>query len=410
MKPERKIKLETRCCDVCGSCDLETLWSYHRRVNTHNYFWVFEVNNKICRDCGFVFVSPVYNSGDLAEYYYDSYSNFGNGDFDSAVRIAFIESLHIQERVGVSPVFLEIGSNNIGEFQEYLSGKYKYKCVELNAGTTKTCGSTASIESESIDIVAHYFVLEHIAQPTEFMREAYRVLKADGVMVCELPDISIYPSNPAALMLHEHVNHFSRDALVELAQRGGFQLIRTEDACSRPFGFSAAFAKGRGGYVKMAPPQTDAYLLNKELFERGMDLVLRYESNLLAALQCFQRYMSSSDKVVLWVANGVTNDFINLLGGNVDENLVRVVDSNPEKQKFFSSFPVFTPDQVEAFINEAHAIFIFSDYYAPSILEDIKVRFGKTFEADLKHILSLPNASDINVDILLNNTEINKHD
>jgi hypothetical protein len=178
MKPEKKIGLEARCCDVCGSCELETLWAYHRRVNIHNFCWVFEVNNKICRDCGFVFVSPVYNSSDLAEYYKDSYPNFGNSDFDPATRIALIKTLTHQG--GRLPVFLELGSNNIGDFQQYLIDKYQYKSVELNASTTKSDELTSSFENKSVDIVAHYFVLEHVAQPIEFMREAHRVLKDGG--------------------------------------------------------------------------------------------------------------------------------------------------------------------------------------------------------------------------------------
>lgn len=409
MKPERKIKLETRCCDVCGSCDLEALWSYHRRVATHNFCWIFEVNNKICRGCGFVFVSPVYNSSDLADYYKDSYPNFGNSDFDPATRIALIKTLTHQVAAGELPVFLEIGSNNIGDFQEYLSSKYQYKSVELNESTTKSGELTSTFESKSVDIVSHYFVLEHVAQPIEFMREAHRVLKDGGVMVCEIPDISVYPNNPAALMLHEHVNHFSKSALVELAESAGFQLVRYEDACSRPFGFSAVFAKRNAGHIKTESSNKEMYSLNKKLFEDGMSLVRVYESNLVNALRCFQGYMLSKDKVVLWAANSITNDFINLLGGVIDEDLVRVVDSNPKKQNFFSSFLVHTPAQVGAFISEAHAIFIFTNFFAFSILDGIKTKLDKTFDTDCTHIFFMPKESVINVDQLLNNMEIDRH-
>jgi SAM-dependent methyltransferase len=409
VKLEKIINLEDRCCDVCGSRDLETLWSYNRRVATHNFYWTFEVNNKICKNCGFVFVSPVYSSSDLAEYYKDSYPNFGNGDFDSAVRISLIETLPLHGGAGELPVFLKIGSNNIGDFQKYLSSKFQYKSIELNASTTKSGEFTSHLESKSADIVAHYFVLEHVAQPIEFMREANRVLKEGGVMVCEIPDISAYPSNPAALMLYEHVNHFSRSALVELAERAGFQLIRYDDTCSRPFGFSAVFAKRNTGHAKTNSPNRESYFLNKKLFEGGMDLVRVYESNLKDALQSFQHHMSSKNKVVLWVANSITNDFINLLGGEIDENLVCVVDSNPQKQKYFSSFPVYTPAQVGEFICKAHAIYIFSNYYASSILDEIKTKLGKTFDADCVYIFSMPKAS-INVDHASNKKEIFRHD
>jgi hypothetical protein len=228
-------------------------------------------------------------------------------------------------------------------------------------------------------------------------------------MVCEIPDISAYPNNPAALMLHEHVNHFSKSALVELAERAGFQLVRYEDACSRPFGFSAVFAKRNAGYIKTESSNKEMYSLNKKLFEDGMGLVRVYESNLVDALRMFQGYMLSKNKVVLWAANGITNDFINLLGGVIDEDLVRVVDSNPKKQNFFSSFLVHTPVQVGAFISEAHAIFIFTNYFASSILEGIKTKLDKTFDSDCTYIFSMPKEPAINVDTLLNNMEIDRH-
>ena len=81
------IPLEKRNCDVCNSKKLESLYKYDKYVcnskkleSLYKYdkyvcnsesanLYLFKVDNVICCNCGFTFVSPRFDSNILIDYY-----------------------------------------------------------------------------------------------------------------------------------------------------------------------------------------------------------------------------------------------------------------------------------------------------------------------------------------------------
>jgi SAM-dependent methyltransferase len=85
--------------------------------------------------------------------------------------------------------------------------------VEINESVDADCRSIQALPDEFADVVAHYFVLEHVPAVRTFLRDCRRILKRSGFLVCEVPNILLYPDDPGALRLYEHTNHFSPGCL-----------------------------------------------------------------------------------------------------------------------------------------------------------------------------------------------------
>ena len=369
--PDRTVRLRARDCENCGGGDLEPLWRQFFTARTRKRKFGFDVNNVICRNCGFVFVSPVFEDADLADYYKDSFSAFAGAapDYDADKRLAFLG--------GVAPqgnLFVEVGANLQTRFHERLKELYgEVKTVEINDSVNSDHRSLAAMPDASADIVAHYFVLEHIPQVLPFLKECARVLRDGGVMICEVPDIAIYPADPSALQLHEHTNHFSRQILRELAEQAGFAEVAVRaEHCSRPFGFAAAFRKSASPAPRVAV--AGQYQSSRELLLAELDRSYR----------TFQAYQQRGSGVVLWAANDVMARFLDRCSGL---GSATIVDSDEKKSGVFRPRKVFTPDAAADAIAKAEGIFIFTGFHAAAILRSIEQSFGKVFDNRSIHIV-----------------------
>jgi len=379
--PDCVIRLQERNCENCGGSDLEQLWhqSFTARTRSGNY--IFDVNNVVCTNCGFVFVSPVFNEADLTDYYASSFSAFADAapDYDIARRLAFLDKVAPK-----GDLFVEVGANRPMEFHRRLKEIYgKVATVEINDSVSSDHRSLAAMPDACVDVVAHYFVLEHIPQVRKFLKECARVLRDGGVMVCEVPDILVYPQDPSALQLHEHTNHFSREVLHELAEQAGLiEFSAGAEHCSRSFGFAAAFRKSASVGARVAA--ADQYRRNGELFLAGVRTLERSEAELDRSYRTFEDYQKCGAAVILWAANDVMARFLGRCSGLGNAT---IVDSNPEKANVFRPRKVSTPDAVVDEIRKAEGIFIFTKFHAPAILEQIKSSLGKTFDSQTVYVI-----------------------
>ena len=82
--------------------------------------------------------------------------------------------------------------------------------------------------------IEYYDVLEHVLNVKQFLSNCYRALKPGGVMICEVPNLLLYPDN-LLLQEFEHVNHFTISSLSLIAEKVGFSLIEFDNVCSRPY-------------------------------------------------------------------------------------------------------------------------------------------------------------------------------
>jgi predicted SAM-dependent methyltransferase len=377
---DRVVRLRERGCENCCGNDLEQLWHQSFTARTRNGLYQFEVNNVVCRNCGFVFVSPVFDEADLSNYYADSFGAFKDAspDYDIDKRLRFLNEVGCY-----GDLFVEVGANRLTDFHRRLKQLYKkVETVEINDSVTSDHRSLKAMNDACADVVAHYFVLEHIPDVRKFLKECVRVLRESGMMVCEVPDVEVYPEDPSALQLHEHTNHFSREVLRGLAQQVGLvELLVSTEQCSRPFGFVSAFRKSPAVCER---DNISQYQRNRELVLAGIRKISRSDSKLEDWCMMLQDYQQSGSGVILWAANDLMAGF---LARCSSFSRITIVDSNPEKAAVFRPLEVLTPAAAASEIKRADGIFIFTKFHAADILRQIELVLGKTFATRSVHIV-----------------------
>jgi SAM-dependent methyltransferase len=71
------------------------------------------------------------------------------------------------------------------------------------------------------DVVTSFFALEHIARPVEVVDQILRLLRPGGLFYGIVPNVL---TNPADLIVIDHVNHFTRSSLDCLLTTTGFEV------------------------------------------------------------------------------------------------------------------------------------------------------------------------------------------
>lgn len=105
---------------------------------------------------------------------------------------------------------------------EYAKKHFKVKVIQ------KTL-EKAKLKSNSFDIVSLYDVLEHIPNPNKFLREIRRILKPQGLIVIQSPNIESYAFTFLTtdwnwLLVPNHLWHLSKNSTFWLLEKNEFHI------------------------------------------------------------------------------------------------------------------------------------------------------------------------------------------
>jgi SAM-dependent methyltransferase len=103
----------------------------------------------------------------------------------------------------------------------------RYARETLGADVRQGLLQDLDLPAESLDVVTMWHVLEHVPQPTRLVEEARRILRPDGVLVVEVPNIASVMAQRlgalwSGLQPDVHVNQFAPTSLEGALRRGGF--------------------------------------------------------------------------------------------------------------------------------------------------------------------------------------------
>jgi len=373
-----QIKLLERSCDCCGGNDLEEVWRYSRQAKTRNNDFNWEVRNVVCRSCGFAFVSPSPAEEDLEKYYRESYSIFSGQEIDYSIdkRMHVIEKY--LEKTGADS-YIEIGSNDCPEFLSLLGNHFnRVETVDLNSSCNTTYHSLQEIPRESADIIASYFALEHVPRPVDFLISCYNIIKNDGFIILEVPNLYLYPKDPSGLFLHEHVNHFSPRSLAALAEKCGLNLIYvSQEYCSRPFGFVAVFKKIDDFNISDINIDPTEFIYAKSCVLEGSYKIKRFFEDLEVAREKIKSVSEKEEgSVIVWCANIIC--LMLLEGFNVPPSVI-FIDSDPRKKDYLHPFKVIEPKRAIQQIAQTDLLIINSKLHSSSIRKWIAENCNRHF-------------------------------
>ena len=375
--PKNKIihlQTEMRLCNCCGGSDLELMWSNKSIIVKSSSTWEFPVNVSICRNCGFCFSSPSPNSDDLMKYYGDGNTSYKEISLPYSIE----ERLRILDKYKVPDgIFVEIGGDAPGEFHRRCS-KYFNQLHSIEATKDlKNKSIDINTLNESVDVISHYDVLEHVLDIKQFLLNCFSALKRGGVMICEVPNLKLYPDN---LLLQEpdHVNHFTISSLSLIAEKIGFSLIDTDNNASRPHGFVAIFKK-EGVDIPCKKEYKNEFIEARKYIAGALKQIHNNDIHLTNLRKKMNQLTKDGKKIILW---GVTDLLRSLLKDYKFSDKAIVVDSDPRRKDdlILDGIGVSQPVKcVENFL-QADLLVICAPRYASDILTWIESNTGKIFK------------------------------
>jgi len=228
--------MERKLCLVCGSSKFRLV--IRREFPRHN----------ICKNCGFVYMSPVYNQKKIESLYESEYWEDRENEtvkINSSVPQSKLREKELfywlKEYIKPDSHILEVGCGP-GILLKYMRERLKANyyglepsgtAVELVRRDHMTCyqSTLEKFDSEPnvYDIIIASHVLEHFQNPDAAIEKIKYILKPNGLLLLEVPNI-LQP-NPKKHLKNwfskEHLSYFSKNKLEFILVNRKFKIIKS---------------------------------------------------------------------------------------------------------------------------------------------------------------------------------------
>ncbi len=245
--------LEWPKCDLCGDSDYEVMYEATftdasfagNKSESFKYAASDSSKGNIvkCRQCGLVYQTP--RDNDVARIY----QGVGEDKFYVASRadrvttcerdVAKMERVTGAARgrrlidVGCSyGLFLDAAKMRgwethgveLSDYQRMGAGKNHPVCGQ----ELKNCGYA----DNAFDVLTMFDVVEHLAKPSDFIKDAYRVIKPGGYFIACTPNIASIQSKLSGKywlnFARMHFYYFTPKTLGAMCERAGFKIVKVE--------------------------------------------------------------------------------------------------------------------------------------------------------------------------------------
>lgn len=232
-------------CNLCGNNDYTILYD-NMGIPCINGFKAS--GNEISKDrivkcniCGLIYVNPRLKEDIILL----SYSNGKDEKFVSQNKwreMTFKKSMKLINKYAKKGRLLDIGTAG-GAFLHvakkdgwnvYGIEPNKWLCdwglkhygIKINPGTL----FDYKYPDNYFDLITLWDVLEHVGNPIKMLKECHRILKKDGILLINYPDIG---SGIAKIMgkkwvflLSVHLFYFTKDSIRQMLEKSGYEIIK----------------------------------------------------------------------------------------------------------------------------------------------------------------------------------------
>jgi SAM-dependent methyltransferase len=263
-------------CEVCIACG-SSRFSYSPTVSG-------VVRLVRCQGCGTAYTHPRPEGNELEENYSPSYYGPQNVKFVPLIErwVAWMTQRRahwIDKKIAPHGRILEIGCGRglllkalshlghecHGTERSELAAARAQRIVGIRIYTQPL--EQCPLRENSFDAVILWHVLEHLENPDAILRHLFRLMKPEGLLIIEVPNLSSLQSRLAGkywfhLDIERHLYHFSPKGMQKLLKSAGFQGLAgsTFSLEQCPFGTLQSFLNSLG-----FPAQGFYKLLKKEI-------------------------------------------------------------------------------------------------------------------------------------------------
>lgn len=229
-----QVNISTIICPVCSGSDISLIRAYRSHHAVFSGCSLFR-----CGSCEMVFAAPFPSASDLTAYNAGYFENAHGGKSTNKIAEAFFNGIaklrytyvlaYIrQHQITVNRV-LEIGPGP-GYFAKNWLAKHpghRYVAVESDASCFHSLKETGveiingTEELECVDVVVISHVLEHVTDPSGFLKNATRHLRRGGLLFIEVP-CQDWKHKP---LDEPHLLFFEKKPLQQLLEAIGFEKI-----------------------------------------------------------------------------------------------------------------------------------------------------------------------------------------
>jgi len=237
-------------CPICGGKDFKfVLKGVDNLHEIEGEFNVFK-----CVHCSLILTNPRPDSFEIEKYYPDEYKpyklNFKRAKWMASLRRKYKWLFKIinpsmtldldSNRKKANILEIGCGAGNFLYELKYMHPSWNIQGTDFNKKSIeklKKYGvdtfvsdlTEIPLESDSIDIVYGWMILEHIHKINEALREVHRVLKKDGKFSFSIPnagswEFRFFAQNWFALQLPSHLYHFTEITITKILEKNGFKI------------------------------------------------------------------------------------------------------------------------------------------------------------------------------------------
>jgi 2-polyprenyl-3-methyl-5-hydroxy-6-metoxy-1,4-benzoquinol methylase len=186
---------------------------------------------------------------------YDSNDYYGPDG--SASRLSFVLNplLYVLDKLKAHTLIRRVNKNPPGNILDVGAGDGKFLSFARGMGFQPfgtTASNTSAIAAKklygidiefcedleifsenSIDIITYWHVFEHLSDPEYHVKKWPKLLKKDGVVVIEVPNIGSLGSlicfdSWLGSDVEHHINHMKKDSIVDLVNRSGLNVYKID--------------------------------------------------------------------------------------------------------------------------------------------------------------------------------------
>ncbi len=230
-------------CPICKNTNTEIRL---RNIKDMEYGCLGKYNFMFCKNCGVFFIDPQPSLESLKKSYPPDYHAFHSGEggfitflYSIVNRLRFREYTKI---TGPAGKILDVGCSDAAYFdflKKYspayeLSGiEFKDEIAQLgrNKGRDIFTGTLAEYPSnEKFDLIIMNNLIEHVLDPVCELKKARTILKANGHVILETPNINswdfiLFKSLWGGIHAPRHTFLFNPASLKALALKTGFKVL-----------------------------------------------------------------------------------------------------------------------------------------------------------------------------------------
>lgn len=248
-------------CYCCGSTSFELVFP---QTATDPYLALINDDTSlqrkwmVCRDCGLVFHTPQFEEHETADLYkryrdesfrdetpdayFDRISSYPPEKSENHKKVTWLRAVDAIAS-GTNRAILDVGCGGGLFLNSFISQNPDWQVfgVEPTPNYAELAGRRLNAEvqcgpyrpnlfSRKFDLISMIQVLEHVADPVAFLRQAKADLTDDGLVYLEVPHIydirDLPPTHDRFMMVHYW--YFSENSLSNVCRKAGFEPVHME--------------------------------------------------------------------------------------------------------------------------------------------------------------------------------------